>query len=261
MPRPAVAPPRPTYPPPDEPQRLNLSLTQVVATALAALTATVVASFLGVAGTVIGAVLASVCSVVGTAVYSHSLRRTRERVRAVVPARRPVGPRQQPPAEVPAGWAQPTYHAAGRARTATPERTLRRSRAARLAIATTGAFVALLACITGVEAVAHRPLSDLVRNESGSGTTFFGGSHRAPTSTSRTATPTSTAASPTSHAATTGPAGRPSTATPPAPTVTRTVTTTPSRSATPTRSAAPSASATAPTSAQPQTAGAGATRG
>src|SRR6476661_1959983 len=55
--------------------RLDLSVAQVVASAFAAITATVGASFLGVAGTVIGAAIASVLTVVGNAVYSHSLRR------------------------------------------------------------------------------------------------------------------------------------------------------------------------------------------
>jgi hypothetical protein len=88
-----ASPPRPApdlRPAPIEAPGVKISLIQVVATALAAITATVVASFLGVAGTVAGAAVASTMSVVGTAVYSHSLRRTRERVRTVVPARRAI---------------------------------------------------------------------------------------------------------------------------------------------------------------------------
>ena len=63
----------------------GLSLTQLVATGLAAVTATVAASYLGVAGTVIGAAVASVLTAVGNAVYGTSLRTTRDRVREVVP--------------------------------------------------------------------------------------------------------------------------------------------------------------------------------
>ena len=66
--------------------RFSLSATQIVASALAATTATVCASYLGVAGTVIGAAVASVLTVVGNAVYSHSIQRTGARVREVVPA-------------------------------------------------------------------------------------------------------------------------------------------------------------------------------
>ena len=49
---------------------------QLVASVLAAVTATVAGSYLGVNGTVIGAAVASVLTVVGNAVYSHSIHRT-----------------------------------------------------------------------------------------------------------------------------------------------------------------------------------------
>src|SRR6476661_4931757 len=66
--------------------RLDLSVAQVVASAFAAVTATVGASFLGVAGTVIGAAVASVLTVVANAVYIASLHRTRDRLAGMVPA-------------------------------------------------------------------------------------------------------------------------------------------------------------------------------
>ena len=66
--------PRPA--PAQPPRRLPLSPAQVAASALAAVSSAVVASFLGVAGTVIGAALASVVSTVSAALYSASLRRT-----------------------------------------------------------------------------------------------------------------------------------------------------------------------------------------
>src|SRR5579859_7028437 len=65
--------------------RLRLSPIQSIASGLAATTAAVAGSFLGVNGTVIGAAIASVLSVAGTAVYAHSLERTRARVRTSVP--------------------------------------------------------------------------------------------------------------------------------------------------------------------------------
>ena len=68
-------------------RRIGLSTTQLIASALAAVTATVAASYLGVSGTVIGAAVASVLSVLGNAVYTHSLRHTGNRMRAAVPAR------------------------------------------------------------------------------------------------------------------------------------------------------------------------------
>jgi len=62
-----------------------LSATHVVASALAAVSAAIAASFLGVAGTVVGAALASGLSTAGTALYDHALRRTRDKLRAAPP--------------------------------------------------------------------------------------------------------------------------------------------------------------------------------
>src|SRR3954453_16825129 len=82
-------------------RRFDLSATQVMASALAAITATVAASYLGVSGTVIGAAVASVLTVIGNAVYGHSLRSTGNRVRATAglpPRAVPVRPGDaQPP--------------------------------------------------------------------------------------------------------------------------------------------------------------------
>src|SRR4029079_2584099 len=74
--------------------RLDLSVAQVVASAFAAVTATVGASFLGVAGTVIGAAVASVLTVVANAIYLASLHRTRDRLAGLAPA--PTGSRAPP---------------------------------------------------------------------------------------------------------------------------------------------------------------------
>ncbi|MEU4508854.1 hypothetical protein AB0G05_05110 [Nonomuraea wenchangensis] len=62
-------------------RNFELSVPQILGSALAAVTAAVAASFLGVAGTVIGAAVMSIGSTVGTAVYTHYLKRTGERVR------------------------------------------------------------------------------------------------------------------------------------------------------------------------------------
>ncbi|TAM84348.1 MAG: hypothetical protein EPN43_12635 [Jatrophihabitans sp.] len=117
--------------------RVGLSSTQLVASALAAVTATVAASYLGVSGTVIGAAVASVLSVLGNAVYSHSLRQTGSRVRAAVPAR--------------GRWVLGTCAAV---------------------------FVGVLGVVTVVELAAGRPLSNLVHDSPGTGTTVFGADAR-----------------------------------------------------------------------------------
>ncbi|HEY8676955.1 MAG TPA: hypothetical protein VIO13_13475 [Candidatus Dormibacteraeota bacterium] len=150
--------------------RIQLSATQLIASALAAVTATIAASYLGVSGTVIGAALASVLTVAGNAVYGHSIHRTSERVRTAVP----ISGRWLPPAE---------RHGLEPAPTAVlPARPARRPHSPlprRLAIASVAVFAAVLALVTSVELVAGRPLSDLLRGRSGQGTTVFGPAHQA----------------------------------------------------------------------------------
>jgi hypothetical protein len=65
----------------------DLSLTQVLGGALAAMTAAALGSRFSLAGTVVGAALASVIAAVAGALYTASLRRTRETVRAVIGGR------------------------------------------------------------------------------------------------------------------------------------------------------------------------------
>src|SRR6478735_9648179 len=61
----------------------DLSLTQVVGGALAAMTAAALGSTLGVAGTIAGAALASIVAGVAGSLYTESLRTGREKVRTV----------------------------------------------------------------------------------------------------------------------------------------------------------------------------------
>ena len=68
----------------DEPPKLTLSATQVIASMSAAVVAAFLGAQLGVAGTVIGAAIASVVSVVGSAVIGHSLLVTRRKVALTV---------------------------------------------------------------------------------------------------------------------------------------------------------------------------------
>jgi hypothetical protein len=63
-------------------RRLELSATQLTASVMAAVTAAVCASYLGVAGTIIGAGVVSFASTAGTAIYRHYLARTEEKLRA-----------------------------------------------------------------------------------------------------------------------------------------------------------------------------------
>ncbi|MFC5828991.1 hypothetical protein [Nonomuraea insulae] len=64
-----------------EQRRFELSMPQIAGSALSAVTAAVAASYLGVAGTVIGAAVVSIASTIATAVYTHYLKQTEERVK------------------------------------------------------------------------------------------------------------------------------------------------------------------------------------
>lgn len=193
--------------------RLDLSVAQVVASAFAAVTATVGASFLGVAGTVIGAAVASVLTVVANAIYLASLHRTRDRLAGLAPAQTGSGATPWPGARD-APWRK----IRGRP---IPWRAV--------GIGAVAVFVVLVGLITIVEAAAGRPLTDILRNQPGHGTSFLGGdsggggsgppthgpsasvgtSPRAPASSSPTATPTPS--TPSSRPSSNSPAASPST--------------------------------------------------
>jgi hypothetical protein len=71
----------------EEPRRIEISWVQAVASALAAVSTAVLLSTVGVAGTIIGAAIGSVAATVGSAVYSHYLAASRDRVAAAAAAR------------------------------------------------------------------------------------------------------------------------------------------------------------------------------
>ena len=82
----------------DKKKVLDLSLTQIVGGALAAMTAAALGSTLGVAGTIAGAALASVIAGVAGSLYTASLRTGREKVRTAF--RGPTDASTAPPAAV-----------------------------------------------------------------------------------------------------------------------------------------------------------------
>jgi hypothetical protein len=84
----------------------DISAAQVAGSALAAVSAAVVASVLGVGGTVTGAALGSVVASIGGAVYSHSFRRAgsklvETKVMTVVTSRHSAGGEGPGPSDVP----------------------------------------------------------------------------------------------------------------------------------------------------------------
>lgn len=139
---------------PGQPDRLplDLSLAQVVGSVLAAVSATVVTSRFGVAGTVVGAAVASTVATIGTALYVHFLRTGRAALagsRAPLPAANP----QQP--------VLPTSVGAGSVG-ARPRR-----RALALAVAPLVVGTMALGGITAVESLTGRTLSGLVGGQHG----------------------------------------------------------------------------------------------
>ena len=115
----------------DRPPPADCPPPRSLASALAAVTATVAASYLGVAGTVIGAGVASVLTVVGNAVYSHSLRRVARMRTAAGGAPAGAGRRAEHPAVARRAASWPMF-----------------------AAASAGVFVGVLAVVTVVELVA-----------------------------------------------------------------------------------------------------------
>jgi hypothetical protein len=75
----------------EKPRRFDLSPSQIIGGALAAMTAAAIGSRLGAAGTIIGAAAASVVAAVSGAIYTASVRHTHEKVKTIWPARWNVG--------------------------------------------------------------------------------------------------------------------------------------------------------------------------
>jgi hypothetical protein len=67
----------------EKPAKIDLSATQILGGALAAMTAAALGSRIGVAGTIVGAALASIVAGVAGALYTASLRHTKEKVKTV----------------------------------------------------------------------------------------------------------------------------------------------------------------------------------
>jgi hypothetical protein len=211
----------------DAPDRFQLSGAQVAASCLAAITAAVLCSFFGVAGTVIGTAATSIVATVGSAIYGYSLRRTRARLQrlhqageASPPVREVFKTARENGNEI---WSQ------------LPRRAL--------AIGAVAVFVVSIAVITFIELGLGQSLASAFGVSHGGGreTSLF--STVAPRRrSSPSPTPTST---PTSPSSTTSPSPQ-RTASTPSPTPTVTVTSPPPATSSPTSSpSGPLASVTA----------------
>jgi len=204
----------------DGDSRFGLSVTQIVASTAAAVTAAVIGSRLGVAGTLTGAALASVVSAVGAAVFGHSLLVTRRHMTRALRLVRPAGATPATPAAatpaatgaagrrtsrptVPGPYDDPTVviPKAG----VPPQRAARRSRRPLIMVLAAAAaaalvFAASLAAVTLLETVKGGPLSG------GTGLSIHGGNtspNQQPTTDPTTVTVTTSSTPRTSNPAAT----------------------------------------------------------
>jgi hypothetical protein len=162
---------------------VRVTIVQLVASALAAVTATVALSWLGSVGTIAGAAIASVVTVVGNAVYTRSIRHTQDRVLAlrqtILPAASgsvpstasPTAPHPDPATEL-----SPMPDATRVQRPwLWPRLVARYGRTRMLVAVTVLLFVGILVTVTVVELAAGKPLSDLLRGRPATGTSLFDG--------------------------------------------------------------------------------------
>jgi hypothetical protein len=233
--------------------RPDISLAQVAGSALAAVSAAVVASFLGVGGTVLGAALGSTVATIAGAVYAHTFRQAGQRLGETrvltVVTKAHVAQAPPGPGDVPViGPSGATTDAPEEVEEPAPvgpdaaaaERPRWMSGKALLTLAVV-AFVVAMVVISAVELTIGRPISG------GSGTTVSKLVHHPSTRHAATTRPTSRPTAP----ATTAPAT-------PAPLPTPTVTGSPAPTGTPSQTPTgtpTTAPASTPTTAAPATPG------
>ncbi|MGC5165716.1 hypothetical protein [Luteimicrobium sp. DT211] len=185
---------------------------QITASALAAVSSTLLLSYFGVAGTIIGAGLASVLTVLGNFVYQRSMLRAHEKVAAALRTGARLGAGASaaeaarttavsgasssarsgggPEATGSSGSGATPPVGSGSADDAEAHAAKRRVRR-RLVVAAISLFAAIVAAVTVVELVAGKPLTNVLHGTDGSGTSISdvtgsrsgGGSAPAPTST------------------------------------------------------------------------------
>jgi hypothetical protein len=156
----------------------QLRVPKLLASALAAVTAAVAASFFGVDGTLIGAALGSILVALGETVYARSLTSAHTLARRSLLRQVGTGPAA---GEDGASRAHP-----------------RPLRWRRVAVAAVAAFGIAVGAITGVEAVARQPLASLVgsRSQQGASTSVgvvVAGADRSASPTTRPPGPSTTA--------------------------------------------------------------------
>jgi hypothetical protein len=211
-------------------EKLELSPLQIAASALAAVSAAVVCSYFGVAGTVVGTAVASAVATTASALYAQSVRITRRRVQDLQqttllrrrggPAHAPIAATEVPgvsmpvpaPAPISAEAAADHWWTGWRERVPWPT----------VGVATLVVFVLSIGVITAVESALNKPLSSVVGGSAHSNrqTSLGGVLKSGPKKASPTPTPSRTSS--------------PQPSTSPSPTATPSVTPSPTVAPTPT---------------------------
>jgi len=192
----------------------GIDIPKTIAGVLAALSAAVIGSYLGVAGTLAGAAVASVIGSVGTEVYQRSIHKGARRLQGTFTAA-PAAVGTPPVAAADTTVALPAMNAA-------PPRQIRWKRVALVAGAL---FVLAMGTLTVAELISGRSIADATRGGAGDRSTvssFFGRDNGGKSDKSEKSTPTPSASTnpdenatpggtPTEQATPTGPATQPPT--------------------------------------------------
>ncbi|MET9618853.1 hypothetical protein [Kitasatospora indigofera] len=156
-------------------KRIDLSMAQVVASALATMVGALLASELGVAGTVIGAAVVSVAATTSTAVFHHIFRRTGDQLRVAADRGPGAGAAAPPPSAGPGEPAITSDWNSSKVLRARPRRSWRS------ALVLPGlVFLLAMVPIVAFELVTGQPVSATVQGGTGQGTSFGGSVHGTP---------------------------------------------------------------------------------
>ncbi|MFI6847974.1 hypothetical protein OG535_26750 [Kitasatospora sp. NBC_00085] len=155
-------------------RRIDLSVAQVAASALAAVVGALLASELGVYGTILGAAVVSLGATTGGAVFQHVFRRTGEHLRDAVDRTGP-GPEVNGLRQVPASGTPATVPAISPEWNAPQVVRARRRWTWKTSAAVSGlVFLLAMTPIVAFELATGQPVSATVKGEAGSGTSLGG---------------------------------------------------------------------------------------
>ncbi|WP_329498559.1 hypothetical protein [Kitasatospora herbaricolor] len=190
-------------------KRIDLSMAQVVASALATMVGALLASELGVAGTVIGAAVVSVAATTSTAVFHHIFRRTGDQLR--VAADRGPGAGAAGPPSAGSSSDGPGEPAITSDWNSSKVLRARPRRSWRSALVLPGlVFLLAMVPIVAFELVTGQPVSATVQGGSGQGTSFGGSVHGTPSTKPSSSPSPGSASSGASPGAGAGPTSVPS---------------------------------------------------